>query len=139
MKQGKSLVDLARALEHARTNAKDFVVPAAKLEAVVIPGTAPAAALATRPDLVQAGATADTIALSFDQGTTPLRSTLNNWSHGQLAQYTDSPKATPSWRPAGLSRACLRQRLRGPRLPRPGSVAKERPRGKPRGPAMVFD
>jgi hypothetical protein len=68
MKQGKSLTQLAQELENIKKNAKDFLVPTAKLEMDT------------------------TGAISFTNGKTHTF-TPNGYAHGQVASYTDIPKA----------------------------------------------
>lgn len=67
MKTGRSLVDMAKHLEHVKNTAKDFIVPTSKL-------------------------VMDTEGkLGFENGSTH-KFDLNNWSAGQLASYTEVPK-----------------------------------------------
>jgi Domain of unknown function (DUF932) len=73
MKQGKSIVELAKELERVKVAAKDFVVPTEKLVAKVVE--------AEKPKL----------ALTFQNGKEHSFG-LNSWSSSQLAGYTDIPK-----------------------------------------------
>lgn len=68
MKQGKSLVELAKSLEHIRQNSRDFLVPTAKLS------------MNERSELV------------FENGSTNFLKP-NNYAHSQIAGYTNIPKA----------------------------------------------
>ncbi len=67
MKQGKSLQELAAELTRIQESKKDFIVPTSKLHMT--------------PDAQ----------ISFEGAKTDF--TLNNWSGGQVASYTDIPKA----------------------------------------------
>lgn len=69
MKTGKSIVELAQELQRVQQTAKDFVVPTEMLKAEVID---------------------EDVKLTFSNDKA---FGLNNWSSGQLAQYTDIPKA----------------------------------------------
>jgi hypothetical protein len=68
MKQGKSLIELAQALEDIKTNAKDFLVPTARLKM-------------TEDNQIE-----------FANGKTSTLSP-NAYSHGQIATYSGVPKA----------------------------------------------
>lgn len=76
MKTGKSLIEMAQELTRIQQSAKDFVVPTEMLKAEAI----------EREDGKK------DFALTFDNGKKQEFS-INNWSGGQLAQYTDIPKA----------------------------------------------
>lgn len=78
MKEGKSLQVLSAQLSQIRATARDFVVPATQLTA-------------TSRDA--AGLGSDGIALNFRSADGEMFVDLNNWSHGQLAGYSDIPKA----------------------------------------------
>lgn len=67
-------MELAQELTRIKDAAKDYVVPTEKLEAKVTEGDKPQ------------------VTLGFQNGSEKAF-TLNNWSGGQLAQYTDIPKA----------------------------------------------
>lgn len=71
MKSGKSLVELAQELTRIQETARDFVVPTESLEAKAVDGG---------------------LVLSFETDRSN-EFNLNNWSGGQLASYTDIPKA----------------------------------------------
>lgn len=79
MKAGKTLEQLAQSLEHARKDARDFIVPASQL--IAFPGTA-------------ANENAKVISIGW-RGKEGGENTfnLNNWSSTQLASYADVPKA----------------------------------------------
>lgn len=81
MKTGKTLIELATALQHTRDNSKDFMVPVEKIEAKAIT-TENRTTEKRETDLV----------LSFKNGQDH-EFRLNSWSRGQLASYTDIPKA----------------------------------------------
>lgn len=86
MKSGKSIVELAQELVRQKETARDFVVPTEKLEAKVVE--------------TQTGSLHDPkgitleskVALTFQNGKEHSFG-LNSWSAGQLAGYTDIPKA----------------------------------------------
>lgn len=80
LRRGKSLVELATELERVRTVSKDFLVPTTKLEARVVK---------TSGDAIDSR---HHVALGFQNGSDHSFA-LNNWSSGQLASYTDIPKA----------------------------------------------
>lgn len=75
MKQGKSLMELAQALEHVKETGRDYIVPTEKLTATVVEN-------AGKPE----------VALGFRNGADHTYK-LNPWSRSQLAGYTDIPKA----------------------------------------------
>lgn len=79
MLQGKSLVQMAQALQDLRDNAKDFVVPVERMEAQVV-----------EVDPTPEAPTGQALALSFENGHTH-HVRPNNWSRRQLAEYTDIP------------------------------------------------
>lgn len=78
MRQGKSIEDLAKTLQDVRDNARDFVVPASKLEKMTATAT------------------------EFEGGAKDLAVTIENggienflpsrWAHGQVASYSEVPK-----------------------------------------------
>ncbi len=79
MKTGKSLVELAQALTHTKEHAKDYIVPTEKLSAEVV-------------EEQSNEGVRKVVTLGFTNGEKQnLR--LNNWTRGQLATYTDIPKA----------------------------------------------
>lgn len=79
LRRGKSLVELATELQRVQTHSKDFLVPTSKLEARVV-----------TEGLM--GENKPQVAIGFKNGKDHAF-TLNNWSGGQLASYTDIPKA----------------------------------------------
>lgn len=74
MKAGKSLMELAQELTRIQGAAKDFVVPTDRLRAEVLET-----------------ASGEKLSIGFENGSDH-RFSLNNWSGGQLAGYTDIPK-----------------------------------------------
>lgn len=85
MKTGKSLVELAQELTRIKAAARDFVVPTEKLRAEAHDETG-------RDTKGLVPRTSDKVKLVFENGSKHSFG-LNSWSAGQLANYTDIPKA----------------------------------------------
>lgn len=82
LRRGKSLVELATELDRVQKTAKDFLVPTGKLEAKVV----------EVPRLPNVSEPGQKVVIGFKNGHDH-QFGLNNWSSGQLASYTDIPKA----------------------------------------------
>lgn len=76
MKTGKSIIELAQALDAQKKQARDFIVPVEKLQAVTV----------TKDD------GREHVALNFANGSDHTVRP-NTWAHSQLATYSDIPKA----------------------------------------------
>lgn len=76
MKTGKTIVQLAQALQDQKDASRDFMVPLEKLEAITANNAG------EKPE----------VALRFSNGAKHVV-TPNKWAHSQLSQYADIPKA----------------------------------------------
>lgn len=80
MKQGKSIVELAKELTRVKESARDFVVPTEQIHAETL-----------KEQSVETGKDSERVTLGFQNGSAH-RFSLNNWSRSQLSAYTDIPK-----------------------------------------------
>lgn len=89
MKTGKTLTQLAQQLEDIKANARDFLVPTAKLKAVVVPPDIDDGDIENGPGKCTPGF----VGLEFKNGgKEPHLLRPSAYAHGQIASYANVPK-----------------------------------------------